>query len=71
MPAIRLSNDILGLRVVLGGDDGVYTLEIESIDFDWSRLTTEEKSTAVLDITPNVAELIKKLPEVTLVDQHE
>ena len=71
VPAVRLSKDFFGLRIVLGGYDGVYTLEIETFDFNWDLLNEEDKKSAVVDISANVRQLFTNITEIQLVDKHD
>jgi len=52
IPAMRLDRDFMGLRVVLGGKQETgYTLEIETTNFPWDQVPTDNALSVVCDIS--------------------
>src|SRR4030095_9253622 len=69
VPAMRLEQDFLGLRVVVGGgadERGSYTLEIEAADFPWAKIPEAHSQEAVCDISDYVRELLKGITSINL-----
>ncbi len=69
VPALRLSRDILGLRVEIGGcpgDQGGYTLQVETVDFPWESVQPGQEAQAVADLSGFVAHRLRQIDGVRL-----
>ena len=69
VPAMRLDQDFLGLRVVVGGgadEKRSYTLEIEAADFPWSAIPEAHSQEAICDIFDYVRELLKRVTSINM-----
>ncbi len=69
VPALRLSRDILGLRVEIGGrpgDQGGYTLQVEAVDFPWESVQPGQEAQAVADLSDFVAHRLRQIDGVRL-----
>jgi hypothetical protein len=61
VPALRLAGRPLGLEVVLGGQDGSFTLEIDTFEFPWDLIPEPARASAHADFSGYLAHLLEKI----------
>lgn len=69
VPAMRLANDVMGLRVILGGtagDDGGFTLEIEPAKFPWDQVPDDAGSNVVCDVSEYMKLVVAQIDGVRI-----
>lgn len=70
VPAVRLENDFLNLRIELGGGDGEYTLEIQSFKYDFGKVPKDQHQNVMMDISHTIKVLAGSIPDIQIVDGH-
>ena len=67
IPAMRLSQRVLGLDVILGGtagERGGYSLEAEAHEFPWDELPSTQAADLEVDLSPYLWHLVSSLPGI-------
>jgi hypothetical protein len=67
IPAVRLSQRVLGLDIILGGstgEQGGYSLEAEAHEFPWDEIPPSQAAEFEVDLSPYFWHLISTLPGI-------
>jgi hypothetical protein len=67
IPAVRLANDFLDLRIELGGDpESGYTLQILAAHFPWREIAPDDAEKVDVDLSTFVALLLGRIENVAI-----
>jgi hypothetical protein len=66
VPAVRLRARILGMEIELGGCNGEYILQIDTVGVPWAEIPTEEHPKSHADLSGYVAYLLEQLDGVEM-----
>ena len=69
VPALRLENDFLGLRVELGGEPGEaggYTLQVQPVEFPWELIESGKGHEIQVDLSGYLSFLLERVEGVKL-----